>query len=30
MYTEEAMHVHEGVCTKIPAYLEWLKTQETE
>jgi hypothetical protein len=24
------MHVHEGVCPKIPAYLEWLKTQETE
>jgi len=30
MYTEEAMHTHEAVCPKIPAYLTWLKTQETE
>ena len=27
MYTQEEMHAHEQVCAKIPAYLEWLKTQ---
>ena len=30
MYTEEAMYAHEDVCPKIPAYLEWLKTQELD
>ena len=29
-YTEEAMHVHEDVCPKIPAYLEWLKAQTSD
>jgi|TARA_R110002167_G_scaffold2303_12_gene11912 hypothetical protein len=29
-YTEEAMHVHEDVCPKIPAYLEWLKLQTSD
>ena len=30
MYTEQEMHAHEGVCPKIPEYLEWLKTQELD
>ena len=29
MYTQAEMHTHELVCAKIPAYLEWLKTQDT-
>jgi len=29
MYTEEQLYAHEDVCPKIPAYLEWLKTQDT-
>jgi len=29
MYTEDQLYAHEDVCPKIPAYLEWLKTQDT-
>jgi len=29
MYTEDQLYAHEQTCDKIPAYLDWLKTQGT-
>jgi len=30
LYTEDMLAEHEDKCEKIPAFLEWLATQETD